>query len=203
MKKLFESWKSYLTEQEQKYIILIPGGFKPPHRGHMFLINEYAKHPDIERVIIIVGSSPRSSDDNSIVIDVDKSIKIFDLYGAFSNPKIELMRAKTKISSTGKEYENPFADAVDYVKNADLESHRNNIIAIGYPTKEPSRGKMFLRATAGAEIATDLPPIIPSADEISATRLRNAIANEDEEAIKESLPDPSIYEEFMNIIFSI
>ena len=202
MKKLFESWRHYLTEQEQKYIILIPGGFKPPHRGHVFLINEYANHPDIEKVIIIVGSSARSSDDNSIIIDVDKTIKIFDLYGVFSNPKIELMRAKTKISSTGKEYENPFVDAVDYVKNADLESHRNNIIAIGYPTKEPSRGEMFLRATAGAEIATGLPPIIPLSDEISATRLRNAIANEDEEIIKDSLPDFSMYERFMNIIFS-
>ena len=202
MNLIFESWRKYLIEQKQKYIILIPGGFKPPHRGHVYLINEYANHPDVEKVIIIAGSSPRSSDDNSVLIGIDKTVKIFNLYGVLSNPKIELMRAKTKISSTGKEYENPFADAVDYVKNADLESHRNNIVAIGYPTKEPSRGKMFLRATAGAEIATGLPPIVPLADEISATRLRNAIANKNEDIIKESLPDPAMYEEFMNIIFS-
>jgi hypothetical protein len=47
-----------------------------------------------------------------------------------------------------------------------------------------------------------LPPIVPNADHISATRLRNAIANKNEEIIKESLPDPLMYEEFMNIIFS-
>ena len=112
------------------------------------------------------------------------------------------MRAKAKVSSTGKEYENPFGDAVDYVQNADLESHRNNIIAMGYPTKESNRGQAFLNATKGAEIATGLPPIIPLSDHISASRLRNAIANEDEAIIKESLPDPSMYDKFMNIIFS-
>ena len=202
VKLIFASWRQYIAEQEQKYIILIPGGFKPPHRGHVFLINEYARHPDVEKVIIIIGSSTRSSDDNSVLIDADKAIKIFDLYDIFSNPKVELMKAKTKVSSTGKEYENPFVDAVDYVKNADLESHRNNIIAVGYPTKELNRGQLFLNATKGAEIATSLPPIVPEADHISATRLRNAIANKDEEIIKDSLPNTSIYDDFMNIILS-
>tara|TARA_A100001015_G_scaffold179887_1_gene200072 strand:- start:2550 stop:3161 length:612 start_codon:yes stop_codon:yes gene_type:complete len=202
MNLIFESWRQYLAEQEQKYIILVPGGFKPPHKGHVFLIEEYASHPDVEKVVVIFGSTPRRSDDNSIVIDVEKTIEIFNLYGLFSNPKIELMRASAKVSSTGKQYENPFVDAVDYVQNADLESHRNNIVAIGYPTKESNRGEQFLKATAGAEITTSLPPIVPQSDQISATRLRNAIANKDEEVIKDSLPDPLMYDEFMNIIFS-
>ncbi len=202
MDLIFESWRQYLAEQEQKYIILIPGGFKPPHKGHVFLIEEYASHPDVEKVVVIFGSTPRYSDDKSIAIDVEKTIKIFNLYGLSYNPKIKLMRASTKVSSTGKQYENPFVDAVDYVQNADLESHRNNIIAIGHPTKEPNRGEQFLKATAGAEISTSLPPIVPQSDQISATRLRNAIANKDEEIIKDSLPDPSMYDEFMNIIFS-
>lgn len=202
MKKLFENWRGYLTEQEQKYVILIPGGFKPPHRGHVFLINEYASHPDVEEVIVFVGSSPRSSDDKTITIDIDKTMKIFDLYGVFNNPKIKLLRAKTKTSATGKRYENPFIDAIDYVDDADLEKYRDNIFAMGYPNKEEKRGQVFVNATKGSEFSTALPPIVPAADNISATRLRNAIANKDEEIIKESLPDPSMYEEFMNIIFS-
>ena len=66
MSLIFESWRKYLVEQKQKYVILIPGGFKPPHRGHVFLINEYANHPDVEKVIVFVGSSPRQSDDKTI-----------------------------------------------------------------------------------------------------------------------------------------
>ena len=66
MKNLFESWRQYVIEQEQKYVILIPGGFKPPHRGHVFLINEYATHPDVEEVVVFVGSSVRMSDDKSV-----------------------------------------------------------------------------------------------------------------------------------------
>lgn len=202
MKKLFESWRNYIVEQEQKFIILIPGGFKPPHRGHVFLINEYAKHPDVEKVIVFVGSSPRQSDDKIITIDIDKTMKIFDLYNVFDNPKIELIRATTKVSAKGKQYENPFIDAIEYIDNIDLEKYRNNVFAIGYPTKEQNRGRLFVKATKGSEIATSLPPIVPEADHISATRLRNAIANKDEEIIKDSLPDPSMYDDFMNIIFS-
>ena len=86
--------------------------------------------------------------------------------------------------------------------DVNIEKYRNNIVAIGHPTKDPNRGRMFLNATKGAEIATGLPPIVPEADEISATRLRNAITNKDKEAIKQSLPDDSMYEQFMNIIFS-
>ena len=112
------------------------------------------------------------------------------------------MTASTKISSTGKEFENPFIDAIDYVQNADIESHKNSIIALGHSSKESNRGELFLKATAGAEIATSLPPIVPSSDHISATRLRNTIAAGDEQTIRESLPDPNMYDEFMNIIFS-
>ena len=201
-KIIFESWRSYLVEQEQKYVILIPGGFKPPHRGHAFLINEYASHPDVEEVIVFVGSSTRSSDDGSVVIDIDKTMKIFQLYDIFNNPKIKLVRAKTKTSSKGKEYENPFLDAIDYVDDADMEKYRNNIFAVGHPDKDAKRGHVFVNATKGAELTTALPPIVPNADQISATRLRNAIANKDEKIIKESLPDPSMYDEFMDIIFS-
>jgi hypothetical protein len=129
-------------------------------------------------------------------------MKIFNLYGVLNNPKIKVVRATTKTSSKGKEYENPFIDAIDYVSNADLEKYRNNIFAVGYPDKEQSRGQLFLKATKGSEMPTSLPPIVPNADHISATRLRNAIANKDEDVIKDSLPNPSMYDDFMNIIFS-
>ena len=131
---IFENWKKYVVEQGQKYIILIPGGFKPPHKGHVSMIKQYAAHPDVERVIVIVGSALRYSDDESVSIDINKTMKIFDLYGTFDDPKIELMRAKRKISSTGKEYENPFIDAIDFVDDADIEKYRNNIIYVKFCT---------------------------------------------------------------------
>jgi len=142
------------------------------------------------------------SDDKSVTIDVEKTEKIFDLYGVFGNPKVRLIRAKGRQSSTGREYENPFADAIDFVSNIDLQKYKNNIFAMGHPTKDPKRGQIFVNASKGAEVQTALPPIVPTADHISATRLRNAIANRDEEIVKDSLPNPSMYEEFMNIIFS-
>ena len=181
--------------------MLVPGGFKPPHKGHKSMIEQYAAHPEVEKVIVFIGSVTRASSDGSIVISLDQSLKIFDLYGITNNPKIEIRTATKRLSSKGKEYENPFFDTIDFVNKANPEDYKNKTLTIGYPDKEISRGNIFLGAVK-TQISVSVPPIIPRCCHISATRLRDAIANKDEEIIKDSLPDPAMYDEFMNIIFS-
>jgi|10_taG_2_1085330.scaffolds.fasta_scaffold03542_5 hypothetical protein len=202
MKQLIENWRGFLSEQKDQYIVLIPGGFKPPHRGHKSMIDQYISHPEVEKIIILIGSSKRVSSDGSISIGLEKTLKILDLYNITNDPKVEVKTASIRTSSKGKEYENPFYDAVEFVINANPEEYKNNILTIGYPDKESNRGSIFLKAVNKSQATVGLPPIVPSADHISATRLRDAISSKDEEIIKESLPDPSMYEEFMNIIFS-
>jgi len=201
MKQLIENWKVFLSEQEGQYIVLIPGGFKPPHKGHKSMIDQYAAHPKVEKVIVFIGSVTRTSSNGDVIIGLDQSLKIFDLYGITNNPKIEIRTASKRLSSKGKEYENPFFDTIEFVNKANPEDYKNKTLTIGYPDKETSRGNIFLNAV-NTQISVSVPPIIPSADHISATRLRDAIANKDEEVIKDSLPDPAMYEEFMNIVFS-
>ena len=92
---------------EQKYIILIPGGFKPPHKGHHKMISDYINNPMVSKVVVFMGSSPRNSDDESLEVTAEQSEKIFNLFGTFSNPKVQLLRAALRLSSVGNKYENP------------------------------------------------------------------------------------------------
>jgi hypothetical protein len=187
---------------EQKYIILIPGGFKPPHKGHHKMINDYINNPMVSDVIVFLGSSPRTSDDQTLKITADKSEKIFDLFGTFSSPKVKLLRAATRVTSSGNKYENPFLDAVDYVLESDPNKYVKNTFAIGHPVKEPEYGLRFLQAINSAKVNTSLPPFVADSDHISATRLRNAIVQGDKKIIKESLPNPNMYKQFVNIVLS-
>ena len=50
--------------------ILIPGGFKPLHMGHLDMINKYASNPDVEKVILLVGPSVRDGLDQSQAIQI-------------------------------------------------------------------------------------------------------------------------------------
>ncbi len=64
-----------LTEQEGKYVVLIPGGFKPPHKGHYAMLNHYAGNPNVESVVVINGPKAREG------VTQEMSQKLFDLYG--------------------------------------------------------------------------------------------------------------------------
>jgi hypothetical protein len=202
MNLIFESWRKFLTEEKDKFIILLPGGYKPPHKGHLQMIRKYAEHPDVEKVFVFVGSAPRQSDDGSMVFDVDKTFKVFELYGILSDPKVELIRSSSRLSKTGKEYENPFADAIDFVKDADL-LFPEKTFALGHSSKDSGRGEKFAKIISKYDnIKAALPPITVEADEISATKLRNDIVNGEKEEIEKSLPLPAMYDDFMRIMSS-
>ena len=44
-----------LQEAETGIIVLLPGGFKPPHGGHLELAKRYATQPNVSKVEILIG----------------------------------------------------------------------------------------------------------------------------------------------------
>ena len=71
--------RSMGPESEDKYVVLIPGGFKPPHKGHYAMIENYAKMPNVEAVVILSGDKPREG------VTKEMSQQLFDLYGGLSD----------------------------------------------------------------------------------------------------------------------
>ena len=67
------------------YIILIPGGFKPPHRGHYSLVKYYEDHPNVAKVLILMGESARPAKikdlETQALVTYEDSINLWSLYG--------------------------------------------------------------------------------------------------------------------------
>lgn len=83
-----------------KTIAIIPGSFKPPHLGHLKLIEKLLENKNIDKIYIIVSGKPRGVNtlkDNYIT--VEQSIPIWKIYlknlGDNVLDKVEVVRSVT------------------------------------------------------------------------------------------------------------
>ena len=102
-----------ISEQKEKYVVLIPGGFKPPHRGHYAMLNYYAENPSVESIIVLNGPTSREG------VTQEISQQLFDLYGGL-DPKIQFvehnlpMRAAFELLGD-EQFVSQFSDGVTFV----------------------------------------------------------------------------------------
>jgi phosphopantetheine adenylyltransferase len=97
MNKLVESLIKPILEQPQKGIALVPGGFKPPTLGHFYLVDEVAKNPNIDKVLVLIGHKTRDG------VTKEESKEIWDVYKKYlpSNVEIKLADNSSPISDVG------------------------------------------------------------------------------------------------------
>lgn len=97
---------SILNEEvEEKVTVMLPGGFKPPHSGHLHLASTYAKHKDVEKVLILIGPKPRDG------FTREQSIKIWNL--------LIKSTGLNNIEIVPVDAPNPMLSAYQYVETAD------------------------------------------------------------------------------------
>ena len=183
---------------DEKITVVIPGGFKPPHRGHVEMINHFANLPDVEQVIVFTGTKPRKSEDGSIVVTKEKAKDLFMLFDLAPNVVFGNIAQRPK--KDGSTYENPFMDAVSVLFD---ESFRGKNVAIGHPTKDPSYAKRFKKIASYSKkpMLANIVEVTPAdtTDGLSATDLRNAVQSKDTDQLKRFIPD-SIAEEYLDIL---
>lgn len=73
---------------QEKYVILIPGGFKPPHKGHKEMIQHYADQPDVEKVVVISGEGRTRGG-----VTREMSERVFRELYKLDDPKIEFINS--------------------------------------------------------------------------------------------------------------
>ena len=207
--------------EDKKFLILIPGGFKPPHKGHYNLVKSYLDHPSVEKVAIVIGDLEREDSSGQISIDYDDSIRTWNEYGVSEGQDVTFIQAKrrplkvSKKNPEGGEYENPMMDVYDLVQEIDPNELKeaNMAIAMGVSDK----GGDYKRALAFAKghqpgakyyregVTVTEPPIKVSAGDysypeqskragepISATHMRDAIAQGDVKEFSYHLPDDTL-----------
>lgn len=66
--------EALMLEESKGVTVLLPGGFKPPHVGHLNLVMSYYGLPQVSKVIILIGPSPRDGVTRQKAIKVWKTL---------------------------------------------------------------------------------------------------------------------------------
>tara|TARA_X000001388_G_scaffold77320_1_gene77589 strand:+ start:3380 stop:5689 length:2310 start_codon:yes stop_codon:yes gene_type:complete len=185
-----------INEQvEGKYVILIPGGFKPPTGGHYSLIKQYERRPDVEKIIVVTGPKPRDG------VTLQQSQAIFDIYGGFDD-KVEFF---TTDQAT------PLSACYELMKDEEFAAkYPNMIFALGAGNKggDPQRIQQFKQYfdkrpdLSNATIGTYEPAkaLEVAGKPASASRMRGAMASGDWETFKSLLPDDNFYDDVVQVL---
>lgn len=199
----FRTYGEKLQEQaDEKITVVIPGGFKPPHKGHVEMINHFANLPEVGEVIVFTGTKPRMSEDGSVVVTKDKSIQLFNLFDLAPNVRFGDIRQRPK--KNGGTYENPFMDAVGTLFDENFSGKK---VAIGHPTKDAGYSDKFEKIVRGSTRGGKSPMVaklvrVPPADttgDLSATDLRNAVQSGNREELARFIPE-DIAEDYLKIL---
>jgi hypothetical protein len=91
-----------LAEEKAGIIVLLPGGFKPPHIGHFELAKRYASLPNVQEVRILIGPKERDG------ITREQSIAVWQ----------KLLAGSSKIAAQSVAEDNPLLAAYKYIESA-------------------------------------------------------------------------------------
>ncbi len=91
-----------LLKETKGVTVLLPGGFKPPHAGHLELVMTYYSLPQVSEVVILIGPSPRDG------ITRDQSIKIWNM----------LLKDVPNVKIQPTDVESPLAAAYKFIEKA-------------------------------------------------------------------------------------
>jgi cytidyltransferase-like protein len=167
----------YLAQQlleageNKQTIALFPGAFKPPHKGHVDVVQKLLKAAD--QVVVLV--SPKMRDG----VSADESIAVWELYKNLFNGPVEVRIAA----------ESPVKETYDVVKN---NPDTDFIVAFG--KGEESRFTS-MEKNPNAKVFD-----AGTVEGANATNLRAAIANKNEEEIAKYLPEGIDVVDFLNAI---
>jgi len=184
-----------VTEQKQKTVILLPGGFKPPTGGHYAMIKHYEEQSDVAKVIIITGKKQREG------VTYQQSQAIFQIYGGFSD-KVEFLESNDAT---------PLLTCYELMKNDNFVSQYPNMsfsLGAGNKGKDPKRINDFVKyfekkpelSKANLVSYAAAPSCEVDACPASASRMRKAYRDGDWELFKKLLPDDNFYDDVVQVM---
>lgn len=200
LSKLFK--KVFLTESAQEFpktVALVGGSFKPPHAGHWYMVEQYAKKAD---EVVILISDPKSAKSirktsAGTVITAQMAKEIFDIY-------IKRYNLTNKVKAIVSAEPSPITALFKYVD--DNLSDVNVIFGVSKKDDDLKRFKSaqkyyeeneHIHLIDPAETAVE-PYVDKHGNNISATDVRNNIENP--EVIKKYLPKKLTPEDVQKVL---
>jgi len=193
--KYGELIEKFIVEEQQKNVILLPGGFKPPTAGHYSMIKYYEERPDVVKVLVITGPKPRDG------VTLEQSQEIFKIYGGFSN-KVEFINSNDPT---------PLQTCYELIKNEEFVSKYPGVtfsLGAGDKGGDPKRIKEFVNyfqkrpelTNAKLGVYSPAKALEIEGQPASASRMRAAYKNQDWETFKKLLPHPSLYDNVIKVL---
>ena len=185
-----------LKEQEERYVVLIPGGFKPPHKGHYAMIENYAEMANVESVVILSGDKPREG------ITKEMSQQLFELYGGLSD-KVQFvdhnLPFRAAFEKLGEEeFVNQFSDDVTFALGCSDKGNDEKRATNFARWFEKNPDQNILNVNVG----TLSPCPVESSEgiELSASKMREAARDGDDETLQLHIPENVDLESVKNIL---
>jgi hypothetical protein len=203
--------ESLLNELQEEVTVLFPGGFKPPHGGHLELALRYASEPNVKQVKILIGPATRDG------ITRDQSVQVWkallqekgDVANKISVEQTEVNSPITSAykyletakpgtyalasSSKGEDYQRVVKFVEDHSKNGRYNREGINVIAlpidsnpIPYKNRSPKASKYA-------------PGKSENGKGISASVLRVDLANQDVQAMATNYPNVTNATTLLNV----
>lgn len=200
-----ESLNESKTVEANGVKVLFAGAFKPPHKGHIEVIKNFIKLPQLnsknfttEKIIVFIGNRSRYSKTNQ-EFTLEQSIRLFKLY--LKAADIDNM---VELRVTGRD--NPVKDVYDYIANSNNEPDKaqpGDVILLGVSQKDKgyySNLAKFVKDKPWQVIFGEdyeVPMVFKSKtekeqdllSEYSSTEFRNAISENNIEEINKFLPE--------------
>ena len=167
-----------LGEAESGITVLLPGGFKPPHGGHLELAKRYATQPNVSKVEILIGPKEREG------ITRDQSIQVWKA----------LLSGTVNIEVKSVKEDNPLLAAYKYIETANpgtyalaASSKGEDYVRVKKFVQGHAKGAKYNRAYVDVvELPLDTQPLIYkgrtdqlNGKGISASTLRKDLVNKD------------------------
>ena len=171
-------------------VAIVPGAFKPPHRGHLDMVKHYADNAD--RVIVMVSPKPRQTP-NGRDITQDDSIAIWKLY--FQNDGLG------NVEVIPSPHPSPVRSAYDYVGEI---AEPGEMVILGTSTKGGDQSRFAKNvqqyAKEGVRVLDPMKYAFdPVGEELSATDFRTALES-GELATAKFLPNGVSPEDVLDIL---
>jgi hypothetical protein len=195
MSLLSDELTKYLLYEEEtsnpEIVGIFGGGFKPPTRGHLEVVEEaLVKYPEMDKLIILVGSGERDS------ISQKESLAIWEIYKNYLPNKVEIIP-----SPQGKP---PIGAIYSYAKN-----HLDKKIYWILGAREGNEGdvKDILQRTqslrSGEYSNLETKQITTGGDPVSGTKARNALLSRNKEEFLTYFPNIPEVDEIWDMLVAI
>jgi hypothetical protein len=184
-----------LNETTEKVVALFGGGFKPPTKGHLEVVNNGIKqYPQVTEVKILVGGGARKSDD---IVTQDQAVKIWNLYNdvGFINKPADIKGVENPIKSIRKYIkDNPNDKVVIFVgsREGNKEDQEDVIDRKRIIDDAIEKHNLNPKNIAFGEIST--------AGGVSGTKAREYLKAGDTRSLKTMFPENLLDEDFDKIL---